>query len=911
MLENVHEIEKKWQSKWERAKVYEANPSKKKKFFITFPYPYVNLAPHIGHSFSAFRTDCYARFKRMQGYNVLYPQGFHATGEPILGVVERLRKGDSAQIETFKLSGATDADIEDFKASGPERVARFWMARWIEDLKRAGFAIDWRRTFITALTPTYNRFIEWQYNSLKRLGYVAQGTHPVIWCPHCQSPTGDHDRLEGEGESPIEYTLLKFKLADDISAEHRTPIYLVAATLRPETIYGITNIWLNPDAEYVIIMVGNELWLVSAQAVQKLQDQLHDVRDVGHVAAEQLLGKRAVDPISGRSIPILPAHFVEAESATGVVMSVPAHAPYDWIAVKELLDQPEQLERFGVKSDELKPITLATSSDLPDPPAVKISEKLDIKNQKERDKLDQATSIVYKREFHTGVLNDKCGPWAGKKISEVKEGLVSKFKGEGIAASIWEPTGTVVCRCTTRCHVKVLENQWFLRYSDSAWKDRVRKALEKMTIYPESARHNFEATIDWLKDKACARRSGLGTKVPWDPDWIIETLSDSTIYMAFYTIAHVLNENKVKPENLPDAVFDFVFAGKGSAGAAAKTSGLSTPIIRKMRNEFAYWYPVDMRCSAKDLLQHHLTFFIYHHVALFPEAVWPRGISVNGYVNVAGEKMSKSKGNVIPFRELVEKHGSDLVRINIAGSAEGLEDADWRIENVPAYISRLEFLAELAGNLKKAKRAKPAEIDAWLLSNLQGIISETSSAFEQMYFRTGIQHCLFDATNALKWYFKRVGGIKTANKKTLQYALDAVVRMLCPLAPHACEELWSKLGGKGFAVNATWPIANTKLVDKDAENAEELIRKTLADVDAVKKLVAKKGITAKKITLFVALAKMFPMPKQKEVQLKTLHDSHAFISRELECDVEIVDADGSKHEKAFKAKPDKLGILIE
>jgi len=911
MLENVHKIEKKWQAKWERAKVYEAKPSRKKKFFITFPYPYVNLAPHVGHSFSAFRADCYARFKRMQGYNVLYPQGFHATGEPILGVVERLRKGDAAQIETFKLSGATDADIEDFKASGPERVARFWMARWIDDLKRAGFAIDWRRTFITALTPTYNRFIEWQYNSLKRLGYVAQGTHPVIWCPHCQSPTGDHDRLEGEGESPIEYTLLKFKLVDDISAEHRAPIYLVAATLRPETIYGITNIWLNPDAEYVIAMVGNELWLVSVQALPKLQDQLHDVRDVGHVAAEQLLGKRVVDPISGRSIPILPAHFVEAEAATGVVMSVPAHAPYDWIAVKELLDHPEQLERFGVKSDELKPITIATSSDLPDPPAIKISEKLDIKSQKERDKLDKATSIVYKREFHTGVLNERCGPWVGKKISEVKEGLVSKFTSEGIAASIWEPTGTVVCRCTTRCHVKILENQWFLRYSDPTWKDKVRKALEKMAIYPESARHNFEATIDWLKDKACARRSGLGTRMPWDPDWIVETLSDSTIYMAYYTIAHVLNENKVKPENLPDAVFDFVFVGRGSASAVAKASGLPIPIIKKMRNEFSYWYPVDMRCSAKDLLQHHLTFFIYHHVALFPEAVWPRGISVNGYVNVAGEKMSKSKGNVIPFRELVGKHGSDLVRINIVGSAEGLEDADWRIENIPAYISRLEFLAELASDLKNAKRTKPAEIDAWLLSNLQGIISETSSAFEQLNFRTGLQHCLFDATNTLKWYFKRVGGISSAHKKTLQYALDAIVRMLCPLAPHACEELWSKLVGKGFAVNAPWPVVNNKLVNKDVENAEELIRKTIADVGAVKKLVAKKGITAKKVTLFVALTKMFPMPKQKEVQLKTLRDSHDFLARELECAVEIVDADSSKHEKAFKAKPDKLGILIE
>jgi len=912
MLENVHKIEQKWQSKWERAKVYEADANpRKEKIFTSNIIPYVNGNIHIGHAFTYTRLDAWARFKRMQGFNVCLAQGFHATGEPILGSVERLKQGDPSQIDIFKTYGATDADLKSFIEQGAEGVAKFWSERITETMKSMGFSVDWRRKFITAIEPTFNRFIEWQYNTLRKLGYVAQGTHPVIWCPHCQSPTGDHDRLEGEGESPIEYTLLKFKLVDSLSAEQRAPIYLVAATLRPETVYGITNIWLNPDAEYVIVMTGNELWLVSAQAVPKLQDQLPDVRDIGHVSAEQLLGKRAIEPISGRSIPILPAHFVEAEAATGVVMSVPAHAPYDWIAVKELLDQPEQLERFGVLAKELEPISIATTSGLPNPPAVKISEKLGIKSQKERDKLDEATSIVYKREFHTGILSEKCGPWAGKKISEVKEGLVSKFTGEKIAASMWEPTGTVVCRCKTRNHVKILENQWFLRYSDEKWKEKVRRSLGDVKIIPAEARANFEATIGWLKDKACARRSGLGTKLPWDPDWIIETLSDSTIYMAYYTISHILSANKIKPEQLPDELFDFVLLGKGNEKSAAKQSGLPLKIVKKLRQEFDYWYPLDMRNSGKDLIQNHLTFYLFHHTAIFDEKKWPRAISVNGYVNVEGEKMSKSKGNFLPLRDLIDKFGSDFVRINIASSGEGMDDADWRDENAASYKSRIEWQAELARDVKKSKRAKPAEIDAWLLSKLQGIIADTTAAFEELRFRTGVQHCLFDVTNALRWYLKRVGGISGAHKKTLQTALDVAVRMLCPLAPHACEELWSKLGGRGFAVNAAWPASDNKLTDKDVENSEELIRKTIADVNAVKKLVAKKGITAKKVTLFVALTKMFPMPKQKASQLQTLRDAHGFLARELECEVEIVDADASKHEKAFKAKPDKLGILIE
>jgi len=198
MVMDFKKIEKKWQKRWKKAKIFEANASDKPKFFITIPYPYLNGAPHIGAGFTFFRGDVYARFKRMQGFNVLYPQAFHATGEPILGTVERLKQNDTAQIETFKLYGATDEDLENFKKKGAKFVAKYWMKKWIEDLKLAGFSIDWRRTFITTtMTPTYSRFIEWQYNTLRKKGYVVQGTHPVIWCPHCKSPTGDHDRLEG------------------------------------------------------------------------------------------------------------------------------------------------------------------------------------------------------------------------------------------------------------------------------------------------------------------------------------------------------------------------------------------------------------------------------------------------------------------------------------------------------------------------------------------------------------------------------------------------------------------------------------------------------------------------------------------------------------------------------------------
>src|SRR3990172_2738875 len=112
---DLKSIEKKWQKKWEEAKVFEPEIGKGKKFFINVPYPYLNGSMHIGAGYTWARGDIYARYKRMMGYNVLFPQGFHATGEPLMGAIKRLNAGDEMQISTFKLYGASDKDIEKMK----------------------------------------------------------------------------------------------------------------------------------------------------------------------------------------------------------------------------------------------------------------------------------------------------------------------------------------------------------------------------------------------------------------------------------------------------------------------------------------------------------------------------------------------------------------------------------------------------------------------------------------------------------------------------------------------------------------------------------------------------------------------------------------------------------------------------
>ncbi len=945
---NFREIEKKWQEVWEKEKVFEADvDSSKPKFFITFPYPYVNGAPHIGHGYSFLRTDAYARYKRMRGFNVLFPQGFHATGEPIVGVWERLRNNDEKQIATLKKSGATDEDIERFKET-PENIVRFWMKRWMEDLKMVGASIDWRRTFVTTtMTLQYSRFIEWQYNTLRKRGYIKKGTHPVIWCPHCESPTGDHDRLEGEGESPVDYVLIKFRLVDEDA-------FLVAATLRSETVFGVTNIWVKEDADYVKARVNGEVWIISKDAVPKLADQLKEVEVLEEIKGRDLLGKRCANPVNGKHVPILPADFVDPSNATGVVMSVPAHAPFDYAAVMDLLKDRDKLVRYGVSADELEPISLIDVKGFGKLPAKEIVEKTGIRSQTEKEKLEEATRKLYKNEFHLGKLKETCGEFAGMKVSEVKEKIAEWLKERGYADVMWECTGRVVCRCGTTCHVKILKDQWFLAYSDEDWKRKVIEHIKRMKFYPEDVRQQFINTVEWLKDKACVRKTGLGTPLPWDKEWIVETLSDSTIYMAYYTIARIINERKIEAEKLTDEVFDYIFLGKGNANEVAKNSGLDVETLEEMRREFEYFYPVDLRNSGKDLVQNHLTFYLMHHIAIWdgmPEK-WPVAISVNGRVMVEGEKMSKSKGNIIPLRNLVEEFGADPVRLNIVCSAEGMEEADWRVENIKGYVSRLEYLDGLVESLNAMKGKSVTNAERYLNSKLQKMIIEVTNAYEEMKFRTAITHVLFYGVNHLKWYFRRVGCIERANREVVERFLKAVIKMLSPIAPHFSEEMWHRMGESTLIVRESWPEADESLINEKAEVLENYLESLMDDINSVVRLV---GAKPEKVKVYVAsqwkrdvyalvlqkkeeamkiignddrfaevrtkaielaknlLKKYYELEKTillQEDELAILEEAREFLEKELGCELEVMKEEDASSTRASKAMPMKPGIEV-
>lgn len=790
-------VERKWQKTYEERRVFEAEPDPSKpKFFVTFPFPYMSGPVHLGTAYTLTRLDIIARYKRKRGFNVLFPFAFHWTGTTITGISDRIRRGDQKTIEILeKMDGVPREEIERFK--DPVYLARYYTEKNRAALRDYGLAVDWRREFhTTSLNPGFSTFVRWQYLKLKEKGYITKGAHPVVWCPRDKSSTGDHDRLSGEGVFPEKFYLVKFRLGNT---------YLVAATFRPETIFGVTNVWINPDATYAEAFVDDEKWIVSIETLEKLADQTRNVSKIREFKGREIVGRNAEVVFTGMTVPVLPASFVDPSLGTGVVYSVPAHAPYDYMALEDLKKNEEVLREYGLNPDEvrsIKNISMITTEKYGSNPCEKLVKELNIRSQSDP-KLEEATSLVYKEEFHKGVTLENCGRFSNLPVQKAKELVVEEMKKTGAGDEFLELPSPVVCRCGTRCHVKILGDQFLLKYSWPEWKNKALEALNKMIINPKEVKENFIYFINWYDDWAFTRTSGLGTPVPWLPDQIVETLSDSTVYMAYYIVSKYVNEGLLNPENLTEEFYDYVLLGVGVPEEVARKTGVPTEFLRRLREEFDYWYPVDLRNSGKDLVANHLTFYIFHHVAIFPEEKWPRQISVNGFLRIEGQPMHKSKGIFISMRDALEKFGSDATRITLLLSAEGLEDPNWESEKARRNIDLLRGIYKFLLSLPRGQGSREnSHMEEWLRSSVRRRVKNVTEALENMQIREATSEALYGLRNDLRWYLRRV---REPDSKALREAAKTWLNLLYPFTPHLAEELWSKLGEEDLLVNFPWP----------------------------------------------------------------------------------------------------------
>lgn len=825
-VNKLNQFEEKWQKKWEENKIFEVNPENKDKFFITVAYPYPSGGMHIGHVRTFTLPDVFARFKRMQGNNVLFPMAWHVTGTPIIGALDRLKEGEEKQLEVLRdVYNVPEETLDSFEE--PMDFANYFIENsYKKNMKKLGFSVDWRREFTTN-DDQYNKFIEWQYKRLSDKGLVKQGMHPTKYDTKSENPVTTHDLLEGEDAEKQDYTLVKF--TDDEGT------ILPMATLRPETVYGATHVMVAPEEKYIKCDVDNETWILSPEAVEKIRLQNREVQEIEEIKGEELIGKAVQNPVTNEKVIVLPAEFIDTDSGTGLVMSVPGHAPYDWISLQDLKKDEEKLKKYNLDVEKVRSIEskqIINIEGFDDVPAREVCSEYGIESQNDKEALEQATEELYEKEFHKGTLNSVCGEFEGQKVNAVKDQIIEKFEQEGSFSSMYDFSEKVVSRSGGKVVVS-LEESWFLEYNDKAWKDKVHKNLDNMRVIPEDKRDSYNHTIDWLESWPCIRNYGLGTEMPFDKDFIIEPLSDSTIYMAFYTIRHIVED--INAEKLEPEFFDYVFNEEGSLEEVSELTGIEKEIIKEARESFDYWYPLDWRTSGEDLVQNHLTFMMYHHTALFGEENWPQGVATWGMGTLEGEKMSSSKGHVVLPDEAINNYGADTVRFFLFASVEPWQDFDWRADEVEKYKNKIRNFYNRTEELYNTGETRDKNnLDKYALSRLQKIVKEATTGLEDFQTRKAGLQAFFELNNLIKDYQKRS---KNLNEDVINQMIETQIKLLAPFMPHICEELWKEIDGSGLVSEAEWPEAEEELIEKEIENKQKIVKNTVDDIREVSELV--------------------------------------------------------------------------
>ncbi|GAB5366064.1 hypothetical protein AAMO2058_001112200 [Amorphochlora amoebiformis] len=975
------EIEAQARRKWRKARAfqpqaeYDNKGEAKPKYFVTFPFPYMNGMLHLGHAFSLSKAEFAARFQRLLGKNVLFAFGFHCTGMPIQAAANRLRE----EIETYgcppvfnSTQGAETRQWNILKQMvDEEEIPKFqnashWLDTFpkmgVEDLRTFGAGVDYRRSFITTdKNPYFDSFVRWQISSLKRGGRLHFGQRPAVFSPKDNQVCADHDRSSGEGVQPQKYLILKFRIeSTDLPTRLQTGIkeglkvYLCAATLRPETYHGVTGVFVSPRSTYNAYQVSfpeeedskndQQIWILSHHAARNLLHQglslsAISVGDSGD-SAEISEGNRDGDPrgikggelvgifvqtqanCSHKKVPVYPLDTISLSKGTGIVSCVPGDSPDDYVAIK-------CLNKTILKSQN-------TTSSLPPPlpfsPTLHVEgymegggggetacKKFKINSAKDVERLREAREALYLAAQQHGTVRN--GRWKDFPAVIARKEVSLSLQAIEEAWPYYEPEKEVKSRTGDIC-VVALCDQWYISYGDPDWLSEVENHIKSPNFDPspgfrlpeppvifggpskfpgvtgdpprasevygespeisrsrEREKGGILGAVRWLGEWACSRRFGLGTKIPWDTDWVVDSLSDSTIYMAYYTVAHFLHgENNldgsrptgdavnekgwstssqddesderprhfIPPHQFEEDVWEYIFHKDHDRfyGTYPKLDKLMM-----LRDEFQYWYPVDLRVSGKDLLRNHLAMCLYNHAQIWrnqPE-MWPRAFRTNGHLLLNNQKMSKSTGNFLLLREALEKFGADAVRLALADAGDALEeDANFNLQTADKAVLRLynlvqstQMFAELyrSGKLRSRVPVKKNNSSAFLFPQKaqpstwfeRGVSNEgdriarkAKLAYHALRFRDALHWSLYEMQLLRDLYTHWCKLTKTTpDKEVSNKLLRLQCIMVSPICPHTAERMYeilenstklsteSKSRRSTLAMDGRWPVVGT------------------------------------------------------------------------------------------------------
>ncbi len=883
---------------WKKANVYKTeNDQTKPKYFIIFAYPAPSGFFHVGTLRSYVYPDVIAKFKRFTGYNVYFPAGIHASGLPAVQFSEKVRSGRYNNY--LKENNCTPDIIEKLKS--PQGVVDYFRDNYPKILKQMGFFINEESGTPTTIDPGYKKFIQWQFRTLYEKDYLVQKEYVSSYCPNdgpVSIDTAETDLSSGGNAQIIEYAVIKFQVNQpfEFNGNNIKNIFMMVATLRPETIFGVTNIWISPNTEYSIIFHNDEFYIISSNSVNNIKTIFEDFTIIGTINSNDITNKAIINPITKDEIPIIPNKIVNDRIGTGIVMSVPYHSPIDFMAYNESINN-----NFKIK----EPI-IVVKSDINGIPSEEAIKKHSIKKVTEISRIESANSYIINKEVENGRMisedpefNNTSVLIARNKIIEIIIREKNGYKGMFF-------NKPVICRCGERIQIRFISNQWFIRYSDKQTKRIIKNHITKtMNIFPKSIHQQMPNIIDWYEDRPCVRTGNwLGTNFPPEIEhdkekhFIIEPIADSTIYPSFYIVSKFLHSNIITTKSLNDAFFDFIFLDKGNIDRVSEQTNIKQTILKEIQTQFKSWYPVDCNFGGKEHITVHFPVFLQMHAMMFPKSFMPKNIFINWWVmqNInTKQKIGKSKRGAGPIAGVMEKYSPDAIRLFYCHAASPHADIEWsfkQIENYQRDINKIvNLISVIADSFKNPSDPDPNRIETWLKYKLHEKFNQMYEFLENYEIRNMVQECFYSVPKII-WHFIHRDGVFSSS---IISDIKTWMMFLATITPFMAEKMYSKMGStESIFTSNNIILKPVSSITSSIIKEEEYIDDVINDILTIKRFV--KNVNKKFVYIYTRNKLLDSNRSQKDI----LIECKSYISKKTGC-VPIIDSgffdDNNKFQK--------------
>ena len=747
-------IDKKWQDKWAESGLYKFDPNKEgEKLYVLemFSYPSGSQL-HAGHWFNYGPVDSWARFKRMQGYNVFQPMGFDAFGLPAENFA--IKTGIHPQDSTIKN-----------------------IAKMEEQLKAMGAMFNWENEVVTC-SPEYYKWTQWLFLKLYEKGLAYRKKAPVNWCPSCQTVLANEQVVDGACErcstevTKKDLTQWFFKITDyadelldkldgldwpekTVSMQKHwigrstgsqvnfkvkdSDLNFDVFTTRVDTLCGVSYVVLAPENPLVDEIVSAE----QKEAVENYKEEAKKQSDIERQSISRektgvFTGAYAIHPLTGKEVPIWVGDYVLATYGTGAVMAVPAHDERDFAFA----------EKFNLPINRVIEAKDGSETNLP------FCEHGILVNSGEFDGLttDEAKEKIVEKLASMGL--------GEKKVNfRLRDWLVSRQRYWGA------PIPVVYCE---ECGiVPVPESQLpvELPYDVEFAPDGKSPLAKSETFVNTTCPH-------------CGKPAKRET----------DTL-DTFVCSSWYYLRYPDNKNTEAPFN-PELINKMLPVDKYVGG----------PEHACMHLLYARFITKALRDMGYLNFDEPFTSLTHQGLILGPD----------------GLKMSKSKGNTISPDDYIKEYGADVFRMYLMFGFAYTEGGAWSddgIKSVNRFVERIERIIDTAREaISKGENNKTAidkaekELNYWRHNTIKSVTDDT----DKLQFNTAIAR-MMEFINALSKYTQE----KEMNLDFLKDVVSDYLRLLAPFAPHFSEEQWSLLGNSYSIFNEAWPKFDPKALVKD------------------------------------------------------------------------------------------------